>query len=107
MSETKLTVIYDNPTDPAAFEAAYESEQLKAARKIPGYLRIEASKGWPKEDGTPTPAYRMIDLYYPTYDAVSVAVTTPEAGAFFAAMARLATGGVRVLVSDIEVPQHR
>ena len=107
MSETKLTVIYDNPTDPAAFEAAYESEQLKAARKIPGYLRIEASKVWPKEDGTPTPAYRMIDLYNPTYDAVSVAVTTPEAGAFFAAMARLATGGVRVLVSDIEVPQHR
>jgi uncharacterized protein (TIGR02118 family) len=106
LSETKLTVIYDNPTDPAAFEAAYESEQLKAARKIPGYLRIEASKVWPKEDGTPTPAYRMIDLYYPNYDAVSAAVTTPEAGAFFAAMARLSTGGVRVLVSDIEVPQH-
>ncbi|GBG40090.1 EthD family reductase [Mycobacterium montefiorense] len=106
MSETKLTVIYDNPTDPAAFEAAYESEQLEAARRIPGYLRLEASKVWPKEDGSPTPAYRSIDLYYPTYDAVSVAVTTPEAGEFFAAMARLATGGVRVLVSDIEVAQH-
>jgi hypothetical protein len=48
----------------------------------------------------------MIDLYYQNYDAVSAAVTTPEAGAFFAAMARLSTGGVRVLVSDIEVPQH-
>ena len=47
----------------------------------------------------------MIDLYYPTYDAVSVAVTTPEAGEFFAALGRIATGGVRVLVSDIEVPQ--
>ena len=76
MSETKGMVIYDNPTDPAAFEAAYEAEQLEAARRIPGYLRLEASKVWPKEDGTPTPAYRMIDLYYPTYDAVSVAVTT-------------------------------
>lgn len=106
MSETKLTVIYDNPTDPTVFEAAYESEQLKAARKIPGYLRIEASKVWPKEDGSPTPAYRMIDLYDPNYAAVSTAVTTPEAGAFFAAMARLSTGGVRVLVSDVEVPQH-
>jgi hypothetical protein len=61
---------------------------------------------WPKEDGSPTPAYRMIDLYYSDYAAVSAAVTTPEAGAFFAAMARLSTGGVRVLVSDIEVPQH-
>jgi uncharacterized protein (TIGR02118 family) len=105
LSETKITVIYDNPVDPAAFEAAYESEQLEAARRIPGYLRLEASKVWPKEDGSPTPAYRMIDLYYSTYDGVSAAVTTPEAGEFFAAMARLATGGVRVLVSEIEVPQ--
>ena len=106
MSETKITVIYDNPTDPQAFEAAYESEQLKAAQQIPGYVRFEASKVWPKEDGSPTPAHRMIDLYFPDYAAASVAVTTPEAGAFFQAMARLATGGVRVLFSDIEVPQH-
>ena len=105
MSETKITIIYDNPTDPDVFEAAYEPEQLEAARRIPGYLRLEASKVWPKEDGSPTPAYRMIDLYYPDYAAVSTAVTTPEAGAFFAAMSRLATGGVRVLVSDVEVPQ--
>jgi len=105
LSETKITVIYDNPTDPDGFEATYETEQLEAARRIPGYLRLEASKVWPKEDGSPTPAYRMIDLYYPDYEAVSTAVTTPEAGAFFAAMSRLATGGVRVLVSEVEVPQ--
>lgn len=105
MPETKITVIYDNPTDPEAFEAAYASEQLEAARRIPGYVRFEASKVWPKEDGSPTPAHRMIDLYYPDYDAASAAVATPEAGAFFQAMARLSTGGVRVLFSDIEVPQ--
>ena len=54
---------------------------------------------------SPTPAYRSIDLYYPDYASASEAVTTPEAGAFFEAMARLSTGGVRVLFSDIEVPQ--
>ncbi|GAY18107.1 EthD family reductase [Mycobacterium sp. shizuoka-1] len=106
MSETKITVIYDNPTDPEAFEAAYVSEQLDAARRIPGYIRFEASKVWPKEDGSPTPAHRMIDLYYPDYDSASAAVTTPEFGAFFEAMGRLSTGGVRVLFSDVEVPQH-
>jgi uncharacterized protein (TIGR02118 family) len=106
MSETKITVIYDNPTNPEDFEAAYDAEQLEAARQIPGHIRFEASKVWPKEDGSPTPAYRLIDLYYPDYDAASAAVTTPEAGAFFEAMARLSTGGVRVLFSDIEVPQH-
>ena len=105
MTETKLTVIYDNPTDPAAFESSYEADQLEAARKIPGHLRFEASKVFPKEDGSPTPAYRMIDLYFPDYDAACAAVTTPEAGAFFQAMAQLSTGGVRVLMSDVEVPQ--
>lgn len=102
MSETKITVIYDNPTDPDEFEKAYVAEQLEAAKKIPGYIRFESSKVWPKEDGSPTPAHRMIDLYYSDYDAASVAVTTPEAGAFFQAMARLSTGGVRVLFSEIE-----
>ncbi|MEZ0356160.1 EthD family reductase [Mycobacterium sp. SA01] len=106
MPETKITVIYDNPIDPDAFEAAYEAEQLDAARKIPGHIRFETSKVWPKEDGSPTPAYRMIDLYYPDYDAASAAVATAEAGAFFEAMARLSTGGVRVLFSDIQIPSH-
>ncbi|SBS72416.1 Ethyl tert-butyl ether degradation EthD [uncultured Mycobacterium sp.] len=106
MSETKITVIYDNPTNPEAFEAAFGAEQLDAARRIPGYIRFESSKVWPKEDGSPTPAHRSIDLYYPDYDAASAAVATPEAGAFFEAMARLSTGGVRVLFSDIEIPQQ-
>lgn len=105
MSETKITVIYDNPTEPAAFEAAYEADQLQAARRIPGQIRFETSKVWPKEDGSPTPAYRMIDMYFPDYDTASAAVTTPEAGAFFQAMAQLSTGGVRVLFSEIEVAQ--
>ncbi|MCV7229813.1 EthD family reductase [Mycolicibacterium komossense] len=106
MAETKITVIYDNPTDPEAFESAYPAEQLDAARSIPGHLRFEASKVWPKEDGSPTPAYRALDLYYPDYAAASAAVATPQAAAFFEAMQRLSTGGVRVLFSDIEISQH-
>ncbi|MDO0976369.1 EthD family reductase [Mycolicibacterium frederiksbergense] len=103
MPETKITVIYDNPTDPESFEQAYPTGQLEAARRIPGHIRFETSKVWAKEDGSPTPAYRMIDLYYPDYAAASAAVTTPEAGAFFAEMARVSTGGVRVLFSEIDV----
>ena len=35
MSETKITVIYDNPTDPEAFEAAFGSEQLEGCPSDP------------------------------------------------------------------------
>ena len=50
----------------------------------------------------------MIDLYYSDYAAVSTAVTTTKERASSSppTASRTFTGGVRVLVSDIEVPQH-
>jgi len=98
---TKITVIYDNPTDPAAFEAGYVG-QVELARQLPGLTRIETSKVWPKEDGTATPAYRLVDMYFPDYDTASAAVTTEQAGALFPHIFGLATGGVRIVFADIE-----
>jgi uncharacterized protein (TIGR02118 family) len=98
---TKITAIYDNPEDPAAFEAGYP-EQLALAKKIPGIQKVESSKIWPKEDGSPTPAYGLVDMYFTDYDAASRAVTTEEAGPFFPTVFQLATGGVRIVFADIE-----
>ena len=100
---TKITVIYDNPQDPAAFEAAYPAH-LALAKQIPGIQRMETSKVWPKEDGSPTPAYRLMDMYFIDYDAASAAVTTAEAAAFFPSVFALATGGVRIVFAHIEEP---
>jgi uncharacterized protein (TIGR02118 family) len=98
---TKITVIYDNPADPMAFEAAYP-EQLAFARKVPGVQKVESAKVWPKEDGSPTPAYRLLDLDFIDYGAASAAVTTSEAGAFFTSVSQLATGGVRIVFTQAE-----
>jgi uncharacterized protein (TIGR02118 family) len=97
---TKITVIYDNPQDPEALEARYD-DQLALGRQIPGVQRIEASKVWPKEDGTPTPAYRMVDLYFSDYAAASEAVTTAEAGAFMSDVFERATGGLRIVFAEV------
>jgi uncharacterized protein (TIGR02118 family) len=98
---TKITVIYDNPDDPAAFEAGYP-QQLALATAIPGLQRTEGSKVSPKEAGSPTPAYRMLDMYFSDYDAASEAVTTEAAAAFFPAVSESATGGVRIVFAEIE-----
>jgi uncharacterized protein (TIGR02118 family) len=98
---TKITVIYDNPTDPDAFEAGYAG-QVELARALPGAQRVESAKVWPKEDGSPTPAYRVVDIYFADYDAASAAVAAPEAGALFPSIMGVATGGVRILFADIE-----
>ncbi|NQX12912.1 EthD family reductase [Microbacteriaceae bacterium VKM Ac-2855] len=97
---TKITLIIDNPADPESFESVY-ADLAGLARQLPEVRRVEAAKVWPKEDGTPTPAYRTLDLYFDSYEDASAAVTTAEAGAFFQTL-----GGTGVtftgLFSDIE-----
>jgi uncharacterized protein (TIGR02118 family) len=99
---TKITVIYDNPADPDAFEAGYAQGQVELARRLPGVQRVETAKVWPKEDRTPTPAYRLLAMYFPDYDTASAAVTSDAAAELFPSIFGLATGGVRILFADIE-----
>lgn len=100
---TKITFIYDNPQDPAAFESAFHSEHLPLVNAMPGVEKVEVSKVCPKEDGSPTPAYRMVDLYFASYDDACNAVKTAEAGKLFPSAFGLATGGLKVLFSDVEL----
>jgi hypothetical protein len=79
---TKITLIYDNPADPGAFEAGYP-EQLALAKRLPG-----------------------IDLYFSDYDAASQAITSEQAAAFFPDVFALATGGVRIGFADVEEAGH-
>lgn len=95
---TKISFVYSNPTDPDAFEAAYP-DQLALARKLPGLVRLEASKVWPKEDGSPTPAHRILDLYFTDYAAASAAAA--EAGPLVAATKQHATGGVIIVFAEV------
>jgi uncharacterized protein (TIGR02118 family) len=98
----KLTVIYDNPTDPAAFEEHYSTEHIALASKVPNVQKVETAKVFPKEDGSPTPAYRTADLYFADYDTAVATLGTPEGGALIQDALTLGTGGVKFLLSDIE-----
>jgi uncharacterized protein (TIGR02118 family) len=95
---TKITFVYSNPTDPAAFEAAYP-DQLALARKLPGLIRLQASKVWPKEDGSPTPAYRLLDLYFADYEAAGAAAA--QARDLVGATREHATGGVVIAFAEV------
>ena len=95
---TKISFVYSNPADPDAFETAYP-DQIALARKLPGLTRLQASKVWPKEDGSPTPAYRLLDLYFADYAAASAAAA--EAGPLVAATVEHATGGVAIAFAEV------
>jgi len=98
----KLTVVYDNPTDPEAFEQHYKVVHVPLAQKIPHVTRAELSKVFPKEDGSPTPAYRTADLYFDSYESACAAVATPEGQAAIKDALHVGTGGVKFLLCDIE-----
>ena len=100
---TKISFIYDNPTDPDAFDAGFPA-LLEQARAIPGVTKIESGKVWPKEDGSDTPLYRIVDLHFDDYQAASAAVATAQAGLMFPGVFSLATGGVRIAFVDVDVP---
>jgi uncharacterized protein (TIGR02118 family) len=95
---TKISFVYSNPTDPAAFEAAYP-DQLALAQKLPGLIRLQASKVWPKENGSPTPAYRLLDLYFADYAAASAAAA--EAGSLVGATREHSTGGFVIAFAEV------
>jgi uncharacterized protein (TIGR02118 family) len=97
---TKITIIINNPTDPESFERAYQGI-AENAQQLPQLRRFEAAKVWPKEDGTPAPAYRTLDLYFDSYDHASAAVSTPAAADFFQRLVRSGTSFTG-LFSDIE-----
>ena len=94
----KISFVYYNPSDPDAFEAAYP-EQLAMARRLPGLTRLQTSRVWPKEDGSPTPAYRLLDLYFADYAAASAAAK--EAGDLVNATLKHSTGGVVIAFAKV------
>ena len=98
--QTKITVIIDNPAAPELFEREMPAI-LDHAEALPGLLRLESAKVWPKEDGTETPAYRTLDLYFEDYGSASNAVGTPAAGALFATLAK-AGGSFTGLFCEVE-----
>jgi hypothetical protein len=97
---TKITLIIDNPADPQAFEHAYQPI-VELARQLPAVRKVESAQVWPKEDGTPTPAHRTLDLYFDGYDEASAAVQTQTAGDLFGKLAATGTSFTG-LFSDIE-----
>ena len=104
VSETKITVIYDNPTDPEAFEAPTGRPIGSRAR----HSRVHPVRG---VEGV-AEGGRLTDPGLPDDRPRTSPTTTPPAlpsprrrpARSSRRWVRLATGGVRVLFSDVEVP---
>jgi len=100
--QTKLTVLYGHPTNPAAFEKYYAEVHLPLADKITGYLRAELSKGLGGPDGAKPAFYRAAEFWFESAAAMQACFDSPEGKATAADLANFATGGVTLFLSEVE-----
>src|SRR3954466_1306768 len=96
----KLVALYRTPTDTAAFDHHYFSRHVPIARKIPGLLSYEVSKGAIATASGQSDYYLVDLLDFASFADIQTALASPEGQAAGADLANFADGGVDLLVFD-------
>lgn len=99
-----VTVIYNNPKDPNAFESYYAATHLplvgQGAAEI-GFNRAELGKFSKNLDGSPAAFYRQAKLYFPNAAALKKGTATPAFKAVGDDLPKFADGGLTALVGHL------
>jgi uncharacterized protein (TIGR02118 family) len=99
-----VTVIYNNPKDPVAFESYYSTTHLplvgQGAPEI-GFTRAELTKFSKNLDGSAASVYRQAKLYFPNADALKRGTGTAAFKAVGDDLPKFADGGLVALVGHL------
>ncbi len=94
----KVTVLYDQPDDPAAFEKYYNEVHVPdLGMKIPNVIKLDANKAV----GEQPPFYRTADLYFEDMASLQSALASPIGKAAVADLDVFAPGRYKVLITEI------
>lgn len=98
----KLTVLYGHPTDPGAFEKYYAQTHLALVAKMSALARSEFAKVVGTPDGQRPEFYRIAELWFDSQHQMQATLGSPEGQATVGDLPNFATGGVTILVSEID-----
>jgi uncharacterized protein (TIGR02118 family) len=101
----KLVALYGPPTDVAAFERYYAETHVPLAHRLPGLLLVETARLLGTAEGDPAPYHRIAELWFADMAQFQAAATSPAGQALAADVPNFATGGVTVLVAQVDVPE--
>jgi len=99
--ETVVTVLYNAPHDPTAFETYYAQKHLPLAGKMKGVERIVLIKNLPGADGSAPPYYRIAQLFFASPALMAQSLASPEGQAVVADLKNFADGGVTVVTGEV------
>jgi uncharacterized protein (TIGR02118 family) len=98
----KGTALFGHPQDPDAFEQHYASTHVPLVRKIPSLRRFEAAKVVATPDGSEPPYHRIGELYFQDVEQMQAGLSSDEGQAVTADFPNCATGGVTLLISEVD-----
>ena len=99
----QLTALYGHPQEPAAFDRHYREVHVPLAKKLPGLKGYTSNKPTSLNPQEQSPYYLIDTLYFENMGALQVIFQSPEGQAVAADVPNLATGGVTLVVGEIEV----
>jgi uncharacterized protein (TIGR02118 family) len=98
----KLYAIYQQPADPAAFDAYYAKTHVPLAKKIPGLRGYEVTRGNVMGMAGKHAVYLVATLSFDSMAAIASALASPEGQATAADLANFASAGVDVMFGETE-----
>jgi uncharacterized protein (TIGR02118 family) len=96
----QILVLYNTPSDPAAFDRYYTETHIPLAKTIPGLRSYVVNASSPMAiAGAPAP-YLIAELEFDSMADVQKALGTPEGQATAADLANFAQAGATILAFD-------
>jgi len=95
-----LLVLYNQPTDPTAFDAHYTQTHIPLAKQIPGLRSYTISTGPIMDTDGPSPYYLIAELTFDSLVDLQAAAGSAEGQAAGADLANFAQAGVTFAMYD-------
>ena len=97
----KISVAYQTPKDPEAFDSHYMGVHIPMCGKLPGIIRCEVTKYTASIDGSPSPIYLQTDLVFESQDLAMAAFGSDVGKDLVADMANLQGTPTTTVVGSI------
>jgi uncharacterized protein (TIGR02118 family) len=95
-----LTVLYNPPADPAAFDKHYDEVHAPLAAKMSGVESFTIVRPGPGPDGS-APQYHLVaTLNFPSQEAMAESMASPEGKAATDDLANFAMAGATMLIGE-------
>ena len=107
--EAIVTVLYNQPKNPAAFEKYYRTTHIPlvvANQKEIGFTRADLTKFTSTADGKKPTYYRQAELYFPSMDALKKGTATPGFQKVAGDLKNFATGGFTGMIATTTNPHE-